>query len=244
MSTQTVVPLLRRNHAITDRRFYLGMALVCTLLIFVGFSRSYYLKAHFPLSPSLSLLVQIHGAVFTLWMLYFILQTVLIAVRKPRIHRTLGILGVAIASAMVILGLAVSVTGMRLGHGGVGQDAETILLVGLIDITLFLAFFLAGWIKRRDREAHQRLMLLAVVVGLTGPGLGRLGGFGIPVPALSLINLVLIFAGPVYDLLTRRRIHPAYLAGVAIALATFTPLRFLVGRTAAWHHVAHAITRM
>ena len=171
MSTQTVVPVVRKNYAASDRRFYLAMALTCTLLIFAGFGRTYYLKAHFPLSPKLSLLVHVHGFVFTLWMLYFVLQTALIAVRKPRLHRNLGIFGTVLAGAMVVLGLAVAVTGMRLGHGGAGQDAETILLVGLIDLGMFACFFLAGWLKRRDREAHQRLMLFAVVVGLSGPGL-------------------------------------------------------------------------
>ena len=241
MSTHTVVPVVRRSHAVSDRRFYLGMALACMVLLFVGFSRTYYLKAHFPLSPKLSLLVHVHGFVFTLWMLYFVLQTALIAVRKPRLHRNLGIFGTVLVGAMIILGLAVSITATRLGHGGVGQDPETILLVSLVDILVFSSFFLAGWLYRRNREAHQRLMLLAVVIGLTGPGLGRLGNFGVPVPMLALINLLLLFAGPVYDFVTRRRVHPAYIAGVAIALTTFTPLRFLVGHTAAWHRIAHTI---
>ena len=241
MSTQTVAPVLRRNYAIPDRRFYIAMALACTAIIFAGFSRSYYLKSQFPLSPALSPLVHIHGAVFTLWVLYFVLQTALIAVRKARLHRNLGIVGVVLATAMLVLGLTVAVTGMRLGHGGAGQDAETIFLVGLIDILIFTSFFLAGWIKRRDREAHQRLMLMAVVIGLTGPGLGRLVGLGAPIAAISLVNLALLFAGPLYDFLTRRRIHRVYLIAVPIALATFTPLRFLVGHSAAWHHMAHVI---
>ena len=63
-----------------------------------------------------------------------------------------------------------------------------------------------------------------------------------PIAAISLLNLALLFAGPIYDFATRRSIHPVYLAGVAIALVTFTPLRFLVGHTAWWHHVAHVIT--
>jgi hypothetical protein len=227
MSTQVVAPIVCRNHAIADRRFYLTMAIVSTVIIFAGFSRSYYLKAHFPLSPALSPLVHLHGAVFTLWMLYFVLQTALIAVRKPKMHRNLGIFGLVLACLMLALGLTVAIMAERLGHGGVGQDAETIFLVALIDLLTFTCFFLAGWAMRRNREAHQRLMLIAVVFGLTGPGLGRLIGFGVPLSVITLVNFALFFAGPMYDFVTRRRVHPAYIVAVV--------------HTPAWHHIAHLI---
>lgn len=224
-----------------DRRFYLLMALSSAALIFIGFARSYYLKVHFPLSPSLSLLVHIHGAVFTAWVLYFVVQTALIAVRKPRLHIALGTFGVVLGCAMIGLGLAVAFTAMRLGHGTPLITPESTFLVGLIDIFSFAVFFLAGWIWRSHREAHQRLMLLAVVVGLLGAAMGRIVGYGVPIPVISVINFLFLFAGPVYDLVTRRRIHRVYLVGCAYALATFTPLRFLVGATPWWRHIAHTL---
>ena len=244
MSTQTLPAIGIRKQLASDRRFYLGMAIASAILIFVGFSRTYYLKSHFPLSPALSVLVHVHGFVFTCWMLYFLLQTALIAVRRPALHRTLGISGAALAGLMVVMGLLVSFTGVRLHHGGAGQDAETIFLVGLVDLFSFAMFFVAGWVWRRDREAHQRLMLLAVVVGLTGPAIGRLGALGMPSPFLSLIGLGLLFAGPLYDLATRRRIHRMYVFGVLYALATFTPFRFVLGSTPWWHRTAHWIAGM
>ena len=41
------------------------MAVLAAMLIFVGFSRTYYFKTHYVLSPALSLLVHVHGFVFT-----------------------------------------------------------------------------------------------------------------------------------------------------------------------------------
>lgn len=236
------LPLAKpKQRATADRRFYLVMAVACALLIFIGFARSYYLKSHFPLSPKLSLLVHVHGAVFSLWVFYFVLQTALIAVRKPALHRKLGYLGAALGGTMIVLGLTVSFTAMRLNHGSQFINAETTFLVGLIDILSFGAFFILGWVNRRDREAHQRLMLLAVIVGLLGAPMGRIVGYGLSIPIVSLINFAFLFAGPIYDLITRRRIHPVYVYGVLYALLTFTPFRFAVGATPAWRHIAHQL---
>ncbi len=244
MSTQTLPAAGIRKQLASDRRFYLVMAIVSAILIFVGFSRTYYLKFHFPTSPALSLLVHMHAVVFTSWILYFVLQTALIAVKRPQLHRTLGLFGAALAALMIVFGLLVAFTAVRLHHGGVGQDAETIFLVSLVDIFSFAFFFVTGWAWRRDREAHQRLMLLAVVVGLTGAAIGRLATMGVTLPVMSLIGFGLLFAGPLYDLSTRRRIHRVYVFGILYALATFTPLRFAFGHTAWWHRAAHLIAGM
>ena len=239
MST-TALPLVRtRSHVVADRRFYLAMAIAGACLIFTGFARSYYLKSHFPLSPKLSFLVHVHGAVFTAWILYFILQTALIAVRKPALHRRLGYTGALLGSAVIVLGLLVSFTAMRLNHGTSFIPPATVFLVGLVDMLTFGLFFILGWVRRRDREAHQRLMLLAVIAGLLGAPMGRIVGYGVPIPVVSIINFAFLFAGPIYDLVTRRRIHPVYIYGCLFALVTFTPLRFAVGATPQWQRIAH-----
>ncbi|WP_263381618.1 hypothetical protein [Granulicella arctica] len=244
MSTQVLPSISLRKRVAYDRRFYLTMAIAAFVLIFVGFSRTYYLKAHFPMSPALSLLVHIHGFVFTTWMLYFVLQNALIAVNRPSLHRKLGISGAFLGSAVILLGLVVAFTAVRLHHGGGPYDAETIFLVGLVDLFTFALFFVTGYLYRRDREAHQRLMMMAVVIGLIGPALGRLGIHGVPPQVLGPINLAFMFAGPVYDLVTRRRVHRVYIYGVLFGLATFTPLRFALGATPWWHHMAHLIAGM
>ena len=244
MSTQVLPSPLRRKQAASDRWFYLAMALAAETVIFLGFSRTYYLKFHYPTSPSLSLLVHIHALVFTSWMIYFIVQTMLIAVRRPALHRSLGVVGAVLGTAVIGMGLLVAVIGMRLGHGNLTQSPSVIFLAALIDIGSFALFFILGYLRRRDREAHQRLMLLAVIIGLTGAGLGRLTALGVTIPAISVINFTLLFAGPIYDLVTRRRIHSVYRWAIPYALATFTPLRFLLGATSWWNHLAHRIVGM
>ena len=124
MSTRTLPAVTTRQRLANDHRFYLGMAIFSVILIFVGFSRSYYLRPLFFRTPALSLLVHVHGAVFTAWMVYFLLQTALIATNRPSLHRRLGLTGAFLGSAMIVLGLAVSVTAMRLHHGTTTQSPE------------------------------------------------------------------------------------------------------------------------
>ena len=64
-----------------DRAFYTGMALAATLSVFVGFARTYYLRPQFQTTP-LPLYLHIHGAVFTAWMVLFVVQTSLVAARR------------------------------------------------------------------------------------------------------------------------------------------------------------------
>jgi hypothetical protein len=84
-------------------------------------------------------------------------------------------------------------------------------------------------------------MLLAVIGGLLGAAIGRIVGYGVPIPLVSIVNIAFILAGPLYDLITRRRIHPVYLYGCLFLLATFTPFRFPVGASPQWHRIAHRV---
>jgi hypothetical protein len=56
------------------------------------------------------------------------------------------------------------------------------------------------------------------------------------------LYLALIFAGPVYDLVTRRRIHPAYLIGLVPCLLLLTSMRLRIGASQWWHNFAGWLT--
>jgi hypothetical protein len=74
---------------------------------------------------------------------------------------------------------------------------------------------------RKRAEWHKRLMLCATI-SILGPGLGRLlpmGSFGAAAPLVMFGVIALFaFAGPVADVVVRRRIHPAYYWGVSTIL--------------------------
>ena len=70
------------------------------------------------------------------------------------------------------------------------------------------------------------------------------GPWRVSIPVISVINFILLFAGAVYDLIIRRRIHPVYRWAIPYALPTSTPLRFLLGSTSWGNHLAHWIAGM
>jgi len=62
-------------------------------------------------------------------------------------------------------------------------------------------------------------------------------------PGLEI--LAFFFAGPIYDLVTPRRIHPVYRWAVPsmLILGPLTPLMTIAARTSAWHNFTDWLIR-
>ena len=65
--------------------------------------------ALFHANPPRPLLLWMHGAAFSTWIVFYIAQSGLVRVRKVSVHRALGWFGAALATAMVMLGVAVEI---------------------------------------------------------------------------------------------------------------------------------------
>src|SRR5215467_12529636 len=155
MSIAIAQPIPRK----TDRLFFTGMALASALTLYLGFLPSYFHRS--AALPSLTPLYQLHGAVFTAWVALLVAQIVLIAGRRPDIHRALGIAGVVLAAAVFVVGVAVSVETLRRNGGPPGGDPRKFFAIPIGDIIVFGALVGAAVVQRRRAEAHKRLMLLA-----------------------------------------------------------------------------------
>ncbi|HXE80853.1 MAG TPA: hypothetical protein VNK41_08895 [Vicinamibacterales bacterium] len=230
-----------------DRLFYTGMAIVMAAVVFVGFSRTYYL----PLTGSGQLstfsglpptpLVHVHGALFTGWVLLFILQTALIASHRVRVHRRTGIAGAILATAMVVVGVQTAITAAGRGAAPPGVPPLSFLAIPLTDMLLFAGFVGTAVWQRGHREAHKRLMLLAYVSLMAAP-VARLPGV-MPLGPFGFFGLAFVFLvlGILYDWQSRRRVHPVYIWG-GLVLVLSVPLRLLLSGTAAWQAVAAFLT--
>ena len=170
-----------------DRLFYGGMALALGLTVLAGFASTYYLR-FFGGGPRATLtggpftaLVHVHGALFTAWVLLFIVQTALVASRRVAVHRRLGLAGAALAAAMVVAGTLIAIATAARGSAPPGVDPLAFLAIPLFDMVLFGGFVTAALVLRRDKETHKRLMLLAYVsivvaaVAVASPGSCRRG---------------------------------------------------------------------
>ena len=223
---------IRAHGADGDRRFYTGMAVAIFVTVFAGFAPTFYLKTWFA-APPLPALVLAHGLAFSGWIALFLAQTVLIAGKRPDLHRKLGVIGAILAAGMVILGVAAATWSIRANHTPPGIDPRSFLALPFFAITLFAGFVVLGLSLRRRAQTHKRLMLLATIAMLDA-AIARLPGvlaLGLPV-AYGLQDLFLV-ACALYDVATRRRVHPVYVLG-GLAILVSQPLRLIVSQTPLW----------
>ncbi|MDP3738284.1 MAG: hypothetical protein Q8R02_12895 [Hyphomonadaceae bacterium] len=197
-----------------DRIFFGGMGLAMLLTVFAGFAATYYLRP--PGAKPLTLLLQVHGLTLTAWILLFVVQTALISIRRADLHRSLGVGGIVLAMAVTVFATWVAIVDR-------GLTDQLIFPAGAI--LMFVIFVTAGWITRRQPGAHKRLMLLATV-SLLPPAIARLHLPFLPHDSVGPNVGGLFFLAPplVYDLVTRRSVHPALLWG-GIFMAAMVPLR-------------------
>lgn len=231
-----------------DRLFYGGISIALALTVFCGFAPTYYLRL-FSSGPKATVtggpftpLVAAHAALFTAWVILFITQTALVASRRVTVHQRLGVAGAVLAAAMVVVGARLAVATAARGAAPPGVDPLAFLAVPIFDVALFGIFVASALILRRDREAHKRLMLLAYV-NLMAAAVARLPGI-LPLGPLAFFGLSFLFvvAGAVYDLVTRRRLHPVYLWGGSL-YALSVPLRLAISGTGVWRALAETLTR-
>lgn len=244
MTTIVATHAVRANTPGTyDRVFYSGMAVLMALTVVFGFARTYYMRGYFGAPPSvtggtsLSPLVHVHGALFTAWMVLFIVQTALVAARRVAVHRRLGIAGVALAAAMLVVGTKTSIAAAARGSAPPGIEPLVFLVVPLFDMVLFAGFVATAVWRRRNKEAHKRLMLLAYV-SIIVAGVARIPGiisFG-PLAFFALSFLFIVF-GIIYDWRSRGRIHRVYIWGGAL-LVLSVPVRLALSSTPAWRSFA------
>jgi hypothetical protein len=225
------------------RRFYVGVAIAIAITVFAGFSRSYFLKAYYG-TPELSLLLHIHGFVFTSWVLLFLAQTTLVAADRTDLHRKLGVGGAVLAALVLIVGTTTAILRVKGGSAPIpGVPPFSFLAVPLFDMVVFAILIVAGLSLRSNLETHKRLMTLATISLMSAP-IARLpiGVLKAGPPAFFGLTDLFIVAMLVYDLATRRRIHPATIWGGLLIVAS-QPLRLMIGGTPAWMAFAGWLTR-
>ena len=231
-----------------ERRFFTGMALLVFAAVFLGFSRTYFLRPWFPASaaraPQESYFYYFHGVAFAAWFGLLVLQVSLVAKRRVDLHRRVGVFGAVLALAMVVLGVLGAILAARrpTGFVGIPIPALQFLIVPIADMVLFALFVGLAIAQRRNAQAHKRLMLIASISLITAaiarwPFAIMAGG---PPVFFGLTDLFLV---PIvaWDLSTRRRLHPVTLWG-GLLLVVSQPLRLLLSGTAAWAKIAAWLT--
>ena len=227
-----------------DRFFYAAMSVVAAAVIVAGFASTYGPKV-LSGSPAVPLVIHLHAALFACWLGLFVAQTLLVMRGHVLAHMRLGRAGMVLAGLMLATGVAAAVHAGRAGHRGIpGVEFPTsdgFLLLNVASVSVFAVLAAAGWWWRRRPQAHKRLMLAATVAGLMPPGISRLPGVAGHDGVIAGLAVAFLLVGPVYDLVTRRRVHAAY-TGLLLAVLIVPPVVLQLSRTGAWRAVAAWMT--
>jgi hypothetical protein len=230
-------------------RFFLWVTILCALIAIGGFAGTYWLQlpARTFRGPAL---LHVHGALCTAWVLFLISQSSLVTRGRIRSHRSWGLFGIALASVLTVVALAVAITAMNERVGQYGDAARAFLNLPFSAISLFAGFTAAAIASVTRPEWHRRLMIIGTV-GLiqaaaarvfflvaTGGGPGMRPGV-LPPPPVSIaampalvLELILV-AGMVRDWRVLGRVHPAWIVG-AVTITALELVRAPISASAAW----------
>jgi hypothetical protein len=243
MMTLDIARRTRGSVVESERRFFLGMAMAIAITVIFGFTlNAARMRWTFLELPAQ---VHLHAAVFSAWIILYVVQNWLVIRRSITWHRQLGVLGAIIAASMVVLGIVTTVTAVQ-QHRVPPFFPPGIFLV--LDVLGVIGFgILTAWAIALRKQAawHKRLMLCGTILVMS-PALGRI----LPMPLLGQFAPLAVFAsmavfviaGMIFDLRLRGRIHPAYYWGGGVLVVTnvlvgplgfSTPVLRLVERLAA-----------
>lgn len=243
---------VNRGRSVPGRRtrFYLWAAIACAVVAIGGFMRTYWLQL--PAGTFRGpVLLHLHGALSTAWVLYLISQSSLVIRGKVRNHRDWGLFGIALASVLTVVAIAVAVTSMNNRvAAGYGEAARSFLIVPLSAIVLFAGFTGAAIANVKRPDWHRRLMIIGVVC-LVQAALARVfflmatgGGPGVrpgllPPPPVNVAALpaflleLIVVAGMIRDWRATGRVHPAWIIG-AVVITSFELVRVPISTSAQW----------
>jgi hypothetical protein len=252
-----------RAHAI-DRWIYVFMAVWFIGIVLVGFIPDAMMKVAMVKAgarPPFPAILHVHAVLMGSFLLLLLAQTWLMATGRKALHMQLGVLGMALAAALVVAGFILAPTMYYQVWGGatfgpppvraamapVLPLVENILLLQIASGVMFSLFITIALVAR-DRNAglHKRMVFLAIAVPL-GAAIDRMSWLPTTMPTSPIATplYVLLAVAPMFlwDVIRNRRVHEAYKIWfpafvVVIAAAT------LLWDKPWWHATAKTIMRV
>lgn len=222
-------------------RFFVGVGALCILLAVMGFGPTVYRGLRGDVFIPLA--AHVHGAIMTAWLAVFLFQGVLAARGDLTLHRRIGRATRWLAGAVWLSMAITTVTALQRFDPDRLPFLTQPLLIQIGLMVVFPVFVIWGLIEQRRPEWHTRLMTLATF-SLVQAALDRMHWLpheGLPMFWHNgLRAYVLLFLPLVaFDVVTRRGIHRATLAGIGITLAMHGAVS-LYWADAGWNQLARS----
>lgn len=249
-----------RAHAI-DRWIFVFMAAWFIAIVLTGFIPDSLEKIAAVRSggrPPFPLVLHIHAILMGSFLLLLLGQTWMMATGRRALHMQVGVIGMAVAAALVLAGMFLVPANYHLlwdaAHSGAPGAVEkfgpalpiweNIMLLQMRIGILFALFLAIGLVARRRRAGlHKRMIILATAMALPA-GIDRIAWLPttMPMSPLSPDLYTLLAVSPMFawDVVRNRRVHEAYWIWLAICL----PFALLVNAlwdTPWWHATARQL---
>ncbi len=140
--------------------------------IIAGFGTDFSRYLH--QTPAPAKILHVHAVIFSVWLLIFTAQVLLVVGDRVAWHRQLGWLAAGWACLMAVVGPWAALSKLA-------QDSEFVafLSVNIVDLGGFLVLLVWGLTLRTNPAAHRRVMMLSLIA-MADPGFSRFSGYVIP----------------------------------------------------------------
>lgn len=220
-----------------DHLFFTTMSVVMLATVFAGFAPTYFLagmtRAHLA-SP----ILHVHGAAFTAWVVLLIVQSVLVASHRIKIHQWLGFGVFALGAFMVVLGTLAATDSMVRHMAEDPIATQEFYIVSLSEMMVFGVLLVFAYRARRRPAEHKRLIYVATTT-LMGAAIFRLPMHWVHarLHVVCLMMYVFLAILMAYDYWSARRVNKATL-WASLFLILVEETRMPLATTAAWHAFA------
>src|SRR5262245_13910239 len=171
-----------RPHRV-DRWFYISMAVLMIVYNLVAFGPSIIDPSQRNVPLPFTPLITAHAIVAAAWLLLFLTQAGLVATGRTGVHRRVGTIGAVLTLAFIVVGALTVIESAQRGFdlsgdlSPQGVPPDPVFTAGGLFIVLTFAMLAgAGLVYRHRPDVHKRLMLLAILGGLSNTPTAHLIG--------------------------------------------------------------------
>jgi hypothetical protein len=211
---------------------YLSLLFTTILLIIIlGFYQTYLV--FFPKFQGFRYEQHFHGTMMLLWLVFLIIQPLLIRSKKYQIHRFIGKLSLMIAPLLI---LSIFLVSKMVYHRSIAtlslQESLASIVLGIPNMFAFILLYYLAIFNTRNMPAHMRYMIGTALL-MIGPGLGRLlitqlkMPFETAVPAVNYMTITIAMILLVLDIRKKNNYRPYLVVFVTLVIVqVFWQFRF------------------
>ncbi len=172
LPASTSRPKLSAERSGVLRYFYSIAAIVMLGITLIGFRHFYFHGQSYPgrpLTAPIRTLILVHGMAMSAWLILSIIQPLLIATRRAKVHMALGRIGAVIASMIVVLGLVIATqsTAVAIPDDTFGAlTPKQFMALSYATMLMFGLLVGLGVWHRKRADIHKPMMFLGTLCAM------------------------------------------------------------------------------